>query len=151
MNWSLTNDTDVAIHFWSYENFARDLQEQRFLSYLLGVDVDPVFQNLTGSHIVLSAGLCGPYLLHTYFLAKNFIITDNLEISNVRWVVLTILTPLETNDITVDLNVLPKAIIDRKYFMGQVPVSCFLRKMFRVINVIYFFYHQIVQVEKKWK
>lgn len=139
MNLSLTNDTDVAIHFWSYENFARDLQEQRFLSYLLGVDVDPVFQNLTGSHIVLSAGLCGPYLLYTYF-SKKLIITDNFEISNV---VLTILTPLETNGITVDLDVLPEAIIERKYFKGQVPVSCFLRKMFRVINVIYFFITQI--------
>lgn len=68
-----------------------------------------------------------------------------------RWVVLTILTPLETNDITIDLNVLPKAIIDRKYFMGQVPVSCFLRKMFRVINVIYFFITKMFKFKKKVK
>lgn len=63
MNLFLTNNTDVAIHFWSSENFARDLQELRFLSYLLGMDIDLVLQNLTGSHIVLSAGLCGPDLL----------------------------------------------------------------------------------------
>lgn len=62
---------------------------------------------------------------------------------------LTILTLLETNDITVDLDVLPEAIIERKYFKGQVPESCFLRKMFRVINVIYFFIAEIFKFKKK--
>lgn len=55
--------------------FARDLQELRFLSYLLGMDIDLVFQNLTGSHIVLSAGLCGPDLLR--IISKKLIITEN--------------------------------------------------------------------------
>ncbi len=78
----------------------------------------------------------------THIFAKKLIVTDNLEIANV---VLTILTSLETNGITVDLDVLPEAIIERKYFKGQGPVSCFLRKMFRVLNVIYFFITKILK------
>lgn len=128
-NLFLTNNTDVAIHFWSYENFARDLQELRFLSYLLGMDIDLVFQNLTGSHIVLSAGLCGPDLLR--IIREKLIITENKKY--IMW---------ETN-ITVDLNVLWEAIIERKYFKGQVQVSCFLTKMFSN-KCDLFFYHQNV-------
>lgn len=53
------------------------------------------------------------------------------------------------NNITVDLNVLREAIIERNYFMGQ--VSCFLRKMFRVINVIYFFITKMFQISNYFK
>lgn len=53
------------------------------------------------------------------------------------------------NNITADLNVLREAIIERNYFKGQ--VSCFLRKMFRVINVIYFFITKMFQISNYFK
>jgi len=43
------------------------------------MDIDLVFQNLTGSHIVLGAGLCGPDLL--WIINKMLIITENKKIS----------------------------------------------------------------------
>lgn len=75
----------------------------------------------------------------THIFSKKLIINDNLEISNVA---LTVLIPLETNGITVDLDVLPEAITERKYFKGQVPENVQSNKC------DLFFYHQNFQIKR---
>lgn len=77
-------------------------------------------------------------LIVLLFFGKKLIITDNLEISNVA---LTVLIPLETNGITVDLDVLPEAITERKYFKGQV-----LENVQRNKCDLFIFDHQNIQI-----